>query len=699
MFAAAAVSILLVLPACGTDPLVGSSAALRPSGAPAKHEDPGPNSPLGKVIGLLQGMLEKSKQEKHEEKVQYTKYKLFCDSTEEDKKKAIEDADAQIELLEASIQKFETETGRLEGEIGGHQEDVKGFEADLASAAAQRKVQNADYSTLLQDYTESLEALEKAIQVLKLQDKKTPGASALLERVKASRFTSVVARRAIESYLAQDPEEPDLEFVASSAPTTAYEFRSGDIVKLLEELLDKFRNERTALEEQEVKQKHAYTMLKQDLTNSVKDSNREISQKSQAVITNKQKAADAQSELEAVTSGRADDAKYLEELTETCSFKAADFESRQKLRAEEIQVIEKVITLLSSEKVAAASAQRALLQQHSKRTATSLAQLMSSPQDAQERVAAFLRSQSTRLDSDVLSTLAMRVQNDPFSKVKQLIEELIFRLKSQATAEAEHKGWCDTELATNKQTRTTKAKLVESLKVEMEQLDTKIALLDKDIAELSKAVGELTDALDKAVALRAKEKAENEETIATATSAQTEVANAIKILKEFYAKAGKATALLQRSSGGINQASEQDPPPIFESPYKGMQQSGNSVMAFLEVIQSDLARLESETKHAETTAQHEFEVFEGETRADVAAKNKSIDLKKTDVMARQQDLLEAKRDAEVAKSELDGALEEFEKLKPVCMAQGQTVEERFARRKEEIEALKQALEILEGVEV
>jgi len=157
-FAAAAVSILLALP-------TGGAAAF----AAANHVDA---SPLGKVIGLLQGMLEKSKQEKHEEMVQYTKYKLFCDSTEEDKKKAIEEADAQIELLKASIQKFETEVGRLEGEIGGHQEDLHGYEEDLSSAAAQRKVQHADYTTLLQDYTESLQAVEKAIQVLKLQDKK-----------------------------------------------------------------------------------------------------------------------------------------------------------------------------------------------------------------------------------------------------------------------------------------------------------------------------------------------------------------------------------------------------------------------------------------------------------------------------------------------------------------------------------------------
>merc|ERR1719195_822053 len=101
----------------------------------------------------------------------------------------------------------------------------------------------------------------------------------------------------------------------TNPPTTAYEFQSGDIVKMLEELLDKFRGERTAVEEQEVKQVHAYTMLKQDLTDSVKAANRAIAQKTEAAAENKKKAAEAQAELETVTSGRADDVKYLETVT------------------------------------------------------------------------------------------------------------------------------------------------------------------------------------------------------------------------------------------------------------------------------------------------------------------------------------------------------------------------------------------------
>jgi len=49
----------------------------------------------------------------------------------------------------------------------------------------------------------------------------------------------------------------------------------------------------------------------------------------------------------------------------------------------------------------------------------------------------------------------------------------------------------------------------------------------------------------KATTMRQDEKAENEATIKDAAAAQNAVAQALVVLKEFYARAGDATALLQ----------------------------------------------------------------------------------------------------------------------------------------------------------
>merc|ERR1719456_1833377 len=119
----------------------------------------------------------------------------------------------------------------------------------------------------------------------------------------------------------------------------------------------------------------------------------------------------------------------------------------------------------------------------------------------------------------------------------------------------------------------------------------------------------------KATALRQEEKAKNAETIEDAKEAQTAVAQALVILKEFYEKAGEATALIQQK------------PPIFDEPYKGLQSESGGVIGMLEVIESDFARLETDTKSAEELAQKEYDEFMTDASADKAAKTKDMEHK------------------------------------------------------------------------
>lgn len=49
------------------------------------------------------------------------------------------------------------------------------------------------------------------------------------------------------------------------------------------------------------------------------------------------------------------------------------------------------------------------------------------------------------------------------------------RLMEEANEEAEHKGWCDTELSTNEQTRKEKTSAVETLHAEIDELTASIA--------------------------------------------------------------------------------------------------------------------------------------------------------------------------------------------------------------------------------
>merc|ERR1719472_90392 len=274
-----------------------------------------------------------------------------------------------------------------------------------------------------------------------------------------------------------------------------------------------------------------------------------------------------------------------------------------------------------------------------------------------------------------------------------MIEDLIVRLQEEASEEAEHKGWCDEQLSTNEQVRKKKTAAVETLHAEVDELKAAIALLAEQIAELTKAVAELDAAMAKATEMRQAEKAKNAETIKDAQDAQAAVAQAVVVLKEFYAKAAEATAFLQKREPRA------EPPAIFDSPYKGMQAENGGVVGMLEVIESDFARLESETKAAEATAQKEYDEFMTDSEVDKSEKSTDIEHKTAKKQDESQALTAKNQDLEGTQKELDAALAYFDKLKPSCVDAGVSYEDRVGRRKEEIESLQEALRILNGEDI
>jgi len=310
--------------------------------------------------------------------------------------------------------------------------------------------------------------------------------------------------------------------------------------------------------------------------------------------------------------------------------------------------------------------------------------------DNQLRVVTYLQTRAKDLNSRVLMQLATSAGADPFKKVKKLIQDLIVRLMEQANEEAEKKGWCDTELASNEATRKEKTAKVESLHADIDGLEASIAKLTEDIASLTEAVNQLDKAVAEATSIRAAEKEKNTQTIADAKAAQQAVSQALLVLKEFYAKAGTATSLIQQ---------QPESPAIFDSPYQGMQSENGGVVGMIEVIQSDFARLETETETAEKLAQDEHDTFLNDSAVDKAQKNKDIEHKTTKKQNESQSLQEKKSDLEGTQKELDAALAYFDKLKPECINSGVSYEDRVARREEEIQSLQEALRILNGEDI
>jgi predicted nucleic acid-binding Zn-ribbon protein len=644
-------------------------------------------TPVQQVINMMQDMVAKGKQEKHDETVRFSTFKQWCEDTTDEKQASIADSKARIEQLQADIQKAQADQLKLGDEIKVLQSNIAGWTSDKEAATADRKQEKADYDALHQDYSESLDALDRAINVL---SKQSGDVRQNLMQVQALKRIPDHAKRVIESFL--NTQQSPLDVTAPEA--NAYEFQSGGIVEMLEKLKGKFAKELHGYEKEEMTNKHNFEMLIQELTDSIDNASAEESKKTKLKAKRASDEGAAKGELGATQADLAEDEKYLQDMTTECGQKSQDFEARQTLRAEEIEALNKAIEIISSGDVSGNSETYLpqLLQTKSS-TTKSFAFLQSvSMSPAQKKCAAFLQGKAQQTKSKLLAMVAAKATADPFGKVKGMIKDLIVKLMEEANDEAEHKGWCDTEMSTNKQTREDKADQVDTLTAQSEELTAQIAKLSSEITDLSDSVAALDKAMAEATALRTEEKAKNAQTVKDAQAAQVAVAQALQVLKEFYAMASEATALVQQTPG-------EDAPATFDKPYRGMGGSSTGVVGMIEVIASDFARLEAETNTSESEAAEQYQKFSDESAQDKAVKNMDIENKSKDRTTAESDLSDTKKDLEATQAELDAALAYFEKLKPSCVDMNLSYEDRVKQREEEIQSLNEALRILDGNDI
>merc|ERR550514_2558504 len=483
----------------------------------------------------------------------------------------------------------------------------------------------------------------------------------------------------------KQPEDP----LAVTAPEAAsYEFQSGGVVEMLGKLGDKFKAELHDLEKAEILAGQEFTLQIQELVNQIEMATDESEMKKKAERA--QDEAEAKGDLATTQSDVATDSKYLKDLVTECDSKAKAYENRQMLRKEELVAVNKAIEIMSSDDVTG-SGEKYLPQfvQMKSKTHSSFSMLRAkSDSPIRKKLVSFLSAKAKSMKSKILLKLLTAATDSPFDKVKKMIKDLIVKLME----EAEHKGWCDTEMTSNKQTREDKAEAVSTLTANGEELTAKIAKLTNHIAELSDSISEIDAAVAEATSLRETEKVKNAKTIEDAKVAQVAVAKALTVLQEFYSKAAAATAFAQQDPAS-------DAPATFSKPYTGMGGSNTGVVGMLEVIQGDFARLESETSTAEMEAEEEFTRFTDDSSQDKAVKSMDLENKNKDKTTAESDLLSTKKDLEATQVELDAALAYYEKLKPSCVDAGLSYDERVRMREEEIESLQESLKILGGEDI
>jgi chromosome segregation ATPase len=641
----------------------------------------------------------------------YDKFACFCKSKTDEKSGAIEEGQTKVETLVAEIEKLTSDRATLDEDIANLEAEIAGYQGQIETATALRADETKTFEAALMDMNKAVSSLERAIAALKASGDHT--AFVQVQSVAPLVRTGLLmadalglGRRLNKKVVTALISQP------SDVPVSDYDFHSGDIVSTLEGLLGEFRTSRTNLENENAQSKSDFDLAMQNKHDVKKQAqlSLENAQKDRSKTT--ENIATANEDLTATNAVLNDDRVYLKELTTKCETKAKMWDQRSAMRADELAALTQALAVLESTVAEKAKTSgeggRSLAQvedgdedddavafvQVRKAAASTKGFLQSrSPEDMiRDKLVSLLKTAGLKLKSPVLSNLAMKVSEDPFKKIKGLIQELIERLLQEEADEADKKGFCDKEIAAALKDRDYRLRDVSDLHTEIESLNARLEQLTQTKAELEKALDELNTDLTKQTEDRAEEKAENELTVSEAKEGQAAVEQAIDILSHFYGAAKKATVLTQ----GVD---DEAPDAGFDGAYTGSQSASTGIMGMLDVIKSDFIRSITETEAAEAQAQADFIEFERETKMSIAKKTNALEHTERELTETSDALAENNDNLRTQQNLLDSAVEQWEKLIPGCVADpGMSYEERVQRRNAEVQALKDAYCILSNEE-
>jgi len=633
-------------------------------------------SPVAKVIELMDGLTAKVKGDLAAEEMMMEEYSKWCDSEANEKEDAITSAKRTIGDLEAEMNDASARISELSTEVEELAGKISSADSDLKAAGELRKEEQASFAANEKELVETVDSLERATTLMKrnqvgsfLQQrdqgdlkKVAQTLGKIIEASWVSKRDRAAVQALVQSAAAESDGDEDLS-LTPQATTSSYESHGGGILEVFEDMKTKAEETLSDARTAEMKAQHSYEMLKQSLDTELDAMNKRMSQATTEKSGLEEAKASAEEQLAATQTTLADDKKYLEELKQSCSMKAAEWATRQKDAAGELAAIAKAKEVLES-------GVKVFLQVSSK------AKVHNVEDDKRARVTAILKNIASKDHSFFFTQMRSEAAEGPFGKVKGLIEDMIARLEKEAAEEADAKAFCDKETSESKAKQAELTAKSDKYGVRIEKATATIAELKEQIKTLQAQMAEMDAKQAEATGLRTKEHEEFMKASKDYKDSAEAVANAISVLQEYY------------SSGSFAQ--------LKEAPELGGAKTdiADTIMGMLEVAESDFTSLLAEAEASESAAQSSYDKLTEQNKLTKTANTEEVKGKEAKVKSEETALLNYKEDFATTGKELDSVLAYLDKLKPQCETKVMTYAERVAKREAEIEGLKEALEIL-----
>merc|ERR1740121_661458 len=502
-------------------------------------------------------------------------------------------------------------------------------------------------------------------------------AASMLNSQDANKLTALV--QSSQQGEDQDQGEDGLaDAQALGAPeAAAYEGHSGGIIETLEGLLDKAKEQLDDARKKETNSKHNFEMLEQSLKDEIKFGNQDLQKAKKDRASESEAKASAEGDLKVTAEALKEDKVTKSTLKEDCTTRAQDFEAETKSRGEELKALAEAKKAVKESTEVADSLSYGLVQ-------TSFLQLVRSDLKTGVDLANFeavryVRTLAEKTRDPALAQLAMRMASamhygsvdseDPFTKVRQLIMDMITKLEKEAGADASHKAYCDKELGETLSKKDQKEQEIDKLTAQIDSDTARSQQLKEQVATLQEELAELATAQAEATKIRQEEHAQYEANKPEMEQGLEGVKTALKILREYYAKDAAHDAAEGASSG---------------------------VISLLEVVESDFSKLLAEMTATETTSQADYDRETRENEILKTTKEQDVVYKTKEHKQLDNNLAEDTAERSSVQTELSAIMDYKAKIQEMCVAKAEPYAETKRRREEEISGLKEALQILEG---
>jgi len=483
--------------------------------------------------------------------------------------------------------------------------------------------------------------------------------------VEASFVTKAQKDRIAALLQAREDSEEDAELGAQ-----AHLMNVDAIMETLGEMEDKADGSLQEARKAEGEAASAHALLKQGLENEIANAKKEMAESTSAKAKAGETSGTAEEDLGSETKGLAEDTAYLKDLKRDCQTRASEFEVETKDNKAELTALGK--------------AKAILLKKFAALVQTSTEVVASAHDDANEdakaRALRSIEQLGKRLGKTALVALAYRAAEDPFGKIRGMVEDMIAKLLQEAAEEATQKAFCDQEIGESTASKEEKEGKLGKVNARLEKATSSTASLTEAVSKLSAEVAENDAAMAKATSIRQKEKAAFLVVEKDLSESQEACAAATEVLREYY----EGSSLVQTGSKAHSKADS------------GEQGDGSGILGVLEVAESDFAQGLAEARTAEETAESEYTKMMTDAKLLKKTKEMEIKGKQSEVASIKTSISDLSSDKEGLTGELDAVLAYLDKLKPQCETKVPTYAERKAAREQEIEGLKSALEILEA---